>query len=195
MEATARILGPGAARPCDTVRTVLRTKRHHDARPLALAIHVGGPPGSARARGTGDHLSIPVHGNLVDGLGALDLRLPAGTRTRRAAPDEPVFRAAVDAQLGRERGRIAQGLPWGHVLVNERLLNGGCALGLMDGCRRRVHVREQVRGGRVAGRTDVAPLTRPLRVALVAGAGVRVVGRFDALGGAWALPVGRAPYT
>lgn len=142
METTARGLGLGTARPSDTGGPVLRAKRHDDARPIALAIHLGSPPRRALALGTGDHLPIPIHDQLVDRLGSLDLRLPAGARTRWTAQDEAVFLAAVDEQLGIDRGGINQGLLWGHVLVDERLLKGGCALGLMDGCRRRVHVRE-----------------------------------------------------
>src|SRR5262245_20754671 len=42
----------------------LRVKRHDDARPIALAIHVDSPHGRARALGTGDHRLSPIHRQL-----------------------------------------------------------------------------------------------------------------------------------
>ncbi len=49
--------------------------------------------------------------------------------------------------------------------------------------RRRVHVREQVRGGGFTRFADVYHRARPRRVAFVAVACLDIVGRCDALGG------------
>ena len=62
------------------------------------------------------------------------------------------------------------------------------ALRLMHRGRRRVHVREQVGGGGLAGFADVDHVAGPLRVAFVAVARLDIVGRFDALGGRWQVP-------
>jgi hypothetical protein len=120
---------------------------------------------------------------LIYGISSLDLCLPALTWARRAPQSDALCVTAGNKQLRADIRCIDEVIPRGHFLLNEGLLDGDRALRLMHRGRRRVHVREQVRGSWFARFADMHHVARPRRVAFVAVPRLDSVGRFDALGG------------
>src|SRR5262249_18279761 len=140
------------------------------------------------ALGAAHLLLVPVHCELLHGVRAFDLRLPALTGAYGTPQDDALVVAAVDEYFRTDIGGIDQVFTRRDFLVDQCLLDGLRALRFMDRGRRRVHVREQVRGGGVTRFADVHHGARPLGVAFVAVAGLRIVGRFDALSGRRQFP-------
>src|SRR5207248_6958931 len=87
-------------------------------------------------------------------------------------------------------GRIDQMLARGQVFLDERLLDGLCALRFMDASGRRVHMGEEVGHGGLAGFADMHHVAGPRRVAFVAVARLAIIGRFDPFRGRGQLAVG-----
>ena len=139
-------------------------------------------------------LLLPVHRELLERIGACDLHLPALTRTRRTPQGHVLLVAAVDEEVGANRGGIDEVLARRHVLSDEGLLESGRALRLMDAGRGRVDVREEVRGGGLARFADMHHGAGPGRVTFVAVAHVGIVGRCDAFSGRWQFPVRLEPH-
>src|SRR5688500_12769698 len=128
-------------------------------------------------------LTLPVDREVLDGVPALGLRLPAAVRASRAPQRDAVRLTAGDEQRRINVCRIDQVLARGQALGDEGLLNKLGVLRLMDGGGGRLDMREQVGRGRLARLADMDQVPRPLCVPFVAAAGVDIVGRFDALGG------------
>ena len=152
---------------------------------MAIRRHVLLPTPAPLALGTVHLLLLPVHRELLEGIGARDLLLPALPRTRRAAQGDSVLVAAVDQQLRTDIRRINEVLTGRQLLILKGLLDGSRALRLMDAGRGRVDVCEEVRGGRLARFADMHHVAGPGRVAFVAVARVGIVGRFNTLGRWW----------
>ena len=151
----------------------------HNDGATALPAAVLPPRGRHVALGAAHLLLVKIYRKLIDGIRSLDLCLPALAWARRAPQGDALVVTAGDKQLRADIRRIDEVLARGHVLLDEGLLDGDRALRLMHRGRRRVHVREQVRGSWFARFADMHHVARPLRVAFVAVARLDIVGRFD----------------
>jgi hypothetical protein len=100
------------------------------------------PAPSRLALWTAHLLACPVDREVLDGIASPNVRLPAAVRTGRAPQRHAVLLPAGDEQRRVDVRRIDQVLVRGQALGDEGLLDGLRALRLMDGRRRRVHVRE-----------------------------------------------------
>ena len=172
----------GAARARCTAPAVLLTKAHLDVSG-ACGIHPLGPTRRRFALWTVHLLALPIHGKVGQGIRPLNFRLPVGIRARWAPQCDALLIVAADEQCGGDLGRVDNGSARSHLRVEEGLLNGGRALRLMDGGRRRVDVREEVRGSGLARFADVHHVAGPLGLTFVAVACLGIVRRFDPLGG------------
>src|SRR4029453_16412562 len=161
---------------------------------MAIRRHVRLPTPAPLALGTAHLLLLPVHRELLEGIGSRDLLLPALARTRRAAQGDALLIAAVDEQLRTAIGRINEVLTRRQLLVYEGLLDRGRALCLMDTGRGCVDVREEVGGGGLTRFADMHHVAGPGRVAFVAVARLGIVGGFDAFSGRRQLSVRFEPY-
>src|SRR5215510_11269342 len=135
---------------------------------MTIRRHVLLPTPAPLALGTVHLLLLPVHRELLEGIGARDLLLPALLRTRRAAQGDAVLVMAVDQQLRTDIRCIHEVLLRRESLILKGLLDGSRALCLMDGGRGCMDVREEVGGGGLARFADMHQRARPGRVAFVA---------------------------
>src|SRR5438552_5006729 len=179
---SACVFGTGTGRSHGTRPTRVFVKFSNDGA-TALATPLLPPRDRQVALGAADLLLVPVHRELLQGVRAFDLRLPPLAGACGAPQDDALVVTAVNKQLRADIGRIDEVLPRGYLLLDEGLLDGDRALGLMHRGRRRVHVREQMRGSWFARFADMHHVACPRRVAFVAVARLDIVGRFDALGG------------
>src|SRR5262252_6013401 len=179
-----RVLGTGTAGPHRTRPTRMLVEFDNDgATTLPTAML---PPRHRQvALGAAHLVLVPGHRKLLERVRPLDLGLPALAWPYGTPQDDAVFVTAVDEYFRADIGGIHQVFTRRNVLVDQRLLDECGALRFMDRGRRRVHVREQVRGGGVTRFADVHHIPGPRRVAFVAVARLDIVGRFDALGGRW----------
>ena len=92
---------------------------------MAIRRHVLLPTPAPLALGTGHLLLLPVYRELLEGIGARDLLLPALPRTRRTAQGDALLIAAVDERLRTAIGRINEVLPRRQLLVYEGLAGWG----------------------------------------------------------------------
>src|SRR5713101_319244 len=176
--ATASASARGADR---ARRTRLRGKLDND-RATALAPAVL-PPGRRQVPlGTAYLLLVPVHHKLLWAVRALDLGLPALARAGGTAQDNVLLVAAADEEFRADIRGIDEVLAWRHLLLDERLLNRLRTLRFMHRGRRRVDVREEVRGRGLTRLTDVDHVPGPRRVPLLAVARLDIVRGFDACG-------------
>ena len=102
--------------------------------------------------------------------------LPPLDRPRGTAPGDPVLLSAGDEPVGAARGALDAMRLRREVFRAQGRVHGGCALGLLDCSGRRVHLREQVRGGGLTRLADVPHGPGPLRVAFLAIARLRIIG-------------------
>jgi hypothetical protein len=105
--------------------------------------------------------------------------LPPLDGPRGATQGDPVLVLAGDESVRADIGTIDKMLPRRQVFRAEGLMDGGRALGFIDGSGGRVHVREQVGRGRLARLADMHHVPGPLRVAFVAVPCLRIIGGFD----------------
>ena len=173
------VLRSGTGGPGRTGTAVLATKLHNDPG-LVGAVDVLRPTDRLFPLWTPDLLLLPIDRKLVNALGAVDLGLPTGILARRAQEVDPMRLPAVDEQLGTDIGGIDQVLLRRHTLVNESLLDRFRTHRFMDRGWRRVHLRQQVGRGGLTRLADVHHIPRPLRVAFMPIARLRIVGGFDA---------------
>src|SRR5262249_26152278 len=157
---------------------------------MAIRRHVLLPTPAPLALRTGHLLLLPVHRELLEGIGSCDLLLPALPRTRRAAQGDALLVVALDQQLRTDIRRINEVLPGRQLLVKQSLLHRSRALRLMDRGWSRVDVCEEVGGGGLARFADMHHIASPGRVPLVAVARVGIVGRFNTLGRWGEFPLG-----
>src|SRR2546429_3351394 len=175
----AGVLGTGTAGPYGTRPTRVFVECHNDGA-TALPAAVLPPRGRHVALGAAHLLLVKIYVKLIDGIRSLDLCLPALTWARRAPQGDALVVTAGHKQLRTDRGRIDEVIPRGHLLLDEGLLDGDCALSLMHRSWRRVHVGEQVRGSWCARLADMKHVRRPRRVAFVAVAPPPHLGGVDA---------------
>src|SRR5262249_42880315 len=183
----ATVFGTGARGADRARRTRLCGKLHND-RATALAPAVLPPRRRQVPLGTAHLVLVPVDHKLLGAVRALDLGLPALARTGGTAQEDVLLLAAGDQECCADISRIDEVLVWRHVLLDERLLDGLRALGLMHRGWCRVYVREQMGGSGLTCFADVHHVPGPLRVAFVAVARPDIVGRFDAPRGRWQGP-------
>ena len=172
------VLGTGTAGPHRTRPTRMLVKFHND-RATALPAAVLPPRSRHVALGAADLLLVKVYLKLLYGVSSLDLHLPSLAGARRTPQDDALVVPAVDEELRADRGRIDQMLARGQVFLDERVLDGLCALRFMDARGRRVHMGEEVGHGGLAGFADMHHVAGPRRVAFVAVARLDIIGRFD----------------
>src|SRR5437016_3087801 len=99
-----------------------------------------------------------------------------------SSQDTVLLAAAADEEFRAEIRGIDEVLAWRHLLLDERLLNRLRTLRFMHRGRRRVDVREEVRGRGLTRLTDVDHVPGPRRVPLLAVARLDIVRGFDACG-------------
>src|SRR6476619_3027707 len=175
METTPSVRGPGAEGPGVTGTAVLKAEAHERIR-FALTIDILPPHGRDLALGTARLPLLPIDRELGEIVGPVSMGLPALDRPRGAAE-----RDAVVVLAGGEQGRAAIGaidemLPWCQVFLAQSLVDRFGALGLIDCSGGRMHVREEVRHGRLTRLTDMHHIPGPLRVAFLAIARLRIIG-------------------
>jgi hypothetical protein len=180
MQAAPRLLRPRAPRPGRTGAAILEAEAHDGIR-LALALNVLPPDSRDLALRTAGLPRRPIDRELGESIGPIGLRLPPLDRPRGAAQGEPVRIPAGDEHGRAERGAIDDMRPRRQVLRAEGRMDGGRALGLIDGGGGRVHLREQVGCGGLIGLADVHHVAGPLRVAFLPIARFWIIRRFDAL--------------
>src|SRR2546427_3480686 len=184
---SARVLGTGTVGPHGTPPTRVFVEFHNDGA-TALPAAVLPPRSRHVALGAAHLLLVKIYYKLIYGIRSLDLCLPALTWARRAPQGDALVVTAGHKQLRTDIRRIDEVIPRGYLLLEEGLLDGDRALGLMHRGRRRVHVREQVRGSWFACFADMHHIARPRRVAFVAVAPLALVWRFAVLGRPRPLP-------
>src|SRR5207245_8861977 len=190
---SARVLGTGTVGPYGTLPARVFGECHNDGA-TTLPAAVLPPRGRHVALGAAHLLLVKIYVKLIDGIRSLDLCLPALTWARRAPQGDALVVTAGHKQLRTDIRRIDEVIPRGYLLLEEGLLAGDRALGLMHRGWRRVHVREQVRGSWFARFADMHHIARPRRVAFVAVPRLDIVGRFDTLSGRWQVPARLEPH-
>ena len=156
---------------------------------LALAINVLPPDGRDLALRTAGLPLLPIDRELGEIVGPVGLGLPALDRPRGAAERDAVVVPAGGEQGCADIGAIDEMLPWCQVFRAQSLVDGVGTLGLIDCSGGRVHVREEVRHGRLTCLTDMHHIASPLRVAFLAIARLRIIGGLDPLRGRGQLVV------
>ena len=146
----------------------------------ALAINVLPPDGRDLALRTAGLPLLPIDRELGEIVGPVGLGLPALDRPRGAAERDAVVVPAGGEQGCADISAIDEMLPWCQVFGAQSLVDG---VGTLDGSGGRVHVREEVRHGRLACLTDMHHIASPLRVAFLAIARLRIIGGLDPLRG------------
>ena len=86
-------------------------------------------------------------------------------------------------QCGVNVGRIDPVLPRSQMLVDQRLVDGLCTHGFVDGRRRRVDMGKQVRHRGLAGFAHMHHVPHPARRLFMAVAALGIIGGLDSLGG------------
>ena len=94
----AGVFGTGTAGPYGTRPTGLFVEGHNDGA-IALATPMRPPRHREVALGAAHLLLVPVHGELLHGVRALDLRLPPLGRPGGATQSDALVVTAVDKQL------------------------------------------------------------------------------------------------
>ena len=160
-------------------RAAILEAEAHDSIRLARAIHVLPPDSRDLALRTAGLPLLPIDRELGEIIGPIGMRLPPLARPRGAAQGDPVLIPAGDEHVRTDRGAIDAMLPRRQVFRAAGLMEGGRALGLIDGGGGRVHLREQVGRGRRTRLADMHPVPGPLRVACLPIACLRIVGGLD----------------
>src|SRR6266446_4160821 len=181
------VFGAGTGSSHGTRPTRVLVKFYNDGA-TALATPMLPPRDRQVALGAAHVLLVPVDGKLVNRVRPIHLGLPALAGARGASQEDALVVTAMDEEFRADIGRIDQVLLRGHVLVDQRLLDGRGALRFMDGGGSRVDVGEQMGGSGLACFADVDHVAGPLRVAFVTVARLDIVGRFDPLGRRWQFP-------
>src|SRR5262245_32177893 len=177
MQGAPRLLGPRAQRPSGTGAASLEAEADSGLR-LALTIDILPPDGRDLALRAPGLLLLPVHRELGEIVSPVGLGLPPLDGPRGAAQGDPVLVPAGDEHGRADRGTIDKMLPRRQVFRAHGLVDGGRALGFIDGRGGRVHLREQVGRTGLARLADMHHVPGPLRVAFVAVPCLGIIGGF-----------------
>ena len=183
-ETTALLLRLRTDRACGTGTALLRAAGD-DNRGMAITRHELVPTAGGSALGTHHGLVLPIHGKVLDRIGAFHMRLPALDRTRWVPQRNPMRLLTREEQLGIDIGSIDQMLRRREVFVHEGLMDHLGTTGFVDGRRGRVYMRQQMRVSRVTRFADMHHIPGPGRTVFVAVARVHIVRRFNPFSRAW----------
>src|SRR5216683_2436862 len=153
MKTAPSVLGPGAEGPGLAGTAVLEAKADQGIG-LALPIDVLPPHGRDVALRTVGLPLLPIDRELREIVGPVGMSLPALDRPRGAAERDAVVVPAGGEQGRADIGAIDEMLPWCQVFLAQSLVDGCGALGFIDCSGGRVHVREEMRHGRLTRLTD-----------------------------------------
>src|SRR5512143_40067 len=152
------------------------------------------PGDGALALGTAYLLVYPIHLELLDGVSAFDLALPTRVVSGRAKQDNALLRLAANEQLGVDVAGIDQVFARSQVFINQRLLDRSRAPGLVHRGRRRMDMSDEMNLFLLARLAQVSHITGPTGVTFGSVARLRVIGRFDSLGGRGQLRFSLEPH-
>src|SRR6516162_8757562 len=174
----ARLLGPRTERPRLTGLTIPLTKLYDDGDTAGRVV-----PFTPRRRPfslrTPDLLVVPVNREVVDIIGTVHFRLPTRIVTGGTKQVDAILLTTLDQEGRVNIGGIDQVCLRGEVFFGQCLMDIVRAHRLMDRCRGRLDMGQQVRRRVLAGFTYMDHVACPLGAAFGAVAGVNIIGGFD----------------